>query len=78
MLEKNAERYKKSFLGALPFEHIVIDNFCEPNSLGDALDKIPDATEINLNKSNDYIFAKNKYEKSNFNELCEEFAILKE
>lgn len=78
MLEKNAERYKKSFFSALPFEHVVIDNFCDPNSLSDALDKIPDAAEIKINKSNDFIFAKNKYEKSNFNELCEEFATLKE
>ena len=42
-----------------------------------ALSGIPDAEEAGINKSRDFIFAKNKFEKSKFEELSPEFQQLK-
>jgi len=77
LLEENSEHYKKSFLKASPFEHVVIDNFCDATALALGLDKVDDAVEMGLNRSNDYIFAKNKFEKANFDDLSPEFALIK-
>ena len=44
-----------------PFPHLVIDNFCDTESIRNLYSNIP---EINT-KSRDYMFANNKFEKSN-------------
>jgi len=77
-LESNINRLNDNFLNAHPFEHIVIDNFCEPEKLKQALRVLGTPEESGVNKSRDFIFAKNKFEKSDFNILCEEFALLKD
>lgn len=76
-LEKDKEIMRDEFLKNLPFEHIVIDNFCNEKNLEDALKLIPDAQADGHNKSNDYIFAKNKFEKADFDLLSPQFAELK-
>ena len=77
VLEKRLPTDHKAFLLASPIEHIVIDNFCELAPLERALNSIPDPEVVGANKSRDYIFAKNKFEKSDFDLLCPEFARLK-
>jgi Rps23 Pro-64 3,4-dihydroxylase Tpa1-like proline 4-hydroxylase len=76
-LLKNSDRTRQKFLNNSPFEHIVIDNFCNENKLEKALNFIPDARTSGHRKSNDYIFAKNKFEKADFDLLCPQFKELK-
>ena len=57
------------YLLAKPFQYLVIDDFCNPEKAKSMHDKIPDLD----NKSRDYIFAGNKFEKSNYKELGPEF-----
>jgi len=57
------------YLLAKPFPYLVIDNFCNREKIESLYTKIP---ELN-NKSRDYMFAKNKFEKSNYRELGSEF-----
>lgn len=68
-LEENKERLREEYLLASPFPHLVLDNICDSEKLLSAYNKIP---ELN-NKSRDYIFANNKFEKSNYKELGPEF-----
>jgi hypothetical protein len=68
-LEENKERLRMEYLLAKPFPHLIIDNFCDAARLEAMYEKIP---ELN-NKSRDYIFANNKFEKSNYRELGQEF-----
>lgn len=77
ILEKNITEIRESFLCASPFEHIILDNFCNEKDIQEALMFIPDARGAGYNKSNDYIFAKNKFEKADFDLLCPQFAELK-
>lgn len=67
----------EDFTNASPFEHLVIDNFCDEKKLLIALKNIESASHSDLNKSRDLIFAKNKFEKSNFNLMCDELSDLK-
>jgi hypothetical protein len=76
-LEHNVASLHRQFLDADPIEHIVIDGFCDSLKLRDALSLLPDPDAINTNKSRDYIFAKNKFEKADFDLLCPAFAELK-
>ena len=75
-LEKNAVKSKEEFLNNSPFEHIVIDNFCDAIKLNKALSDIPDPKEAGHNKSNDYMFAKNKFEKAHFELISPELTVL--
>jgi hypothetical protein len=68
-LEANKEKLRSEYLLAKPFPYLVIDNFCDPVKAEALYSKIP---ELN-NKSRDYMFAKNKFEKSNYRELGTEF-----
>jgi hypothetical protein len=68
-LEENKERLRMEYLLAKPFPYLIIDNFCDAARLDVMYEKIP---ELN-NKSRDYIFANNKFEKSNYRELGQEF-----
>ena len=76
-LENNKESLSEQFHSAAPFEHIVIDNFCEEEKLLSALSSIPDPVGSNVNKSRDFIFAKNKFEKADFDQLDPNLSVLK-
>ena len=73
-LETNKNDYRLEYLSAKPFPHIIIKNFCETEKISELYKLIPDLT----NKSRDYMFAKNKFEKSNFGELGSLFLELQE
>jgi len=64
-LEDNKERLRMEYLLARPFPYLVIDHFCDPVKLERMYAAIPELK----NKSRDYIFAHNKFEKSNYREL---------
>ena len=64
-LEKNKESLRIKYLSAQPFPHLIIDNFCEEEKLTKAYNLIPELE----NKSRDYAFANNKFEKSNYKVL---------
>lgn len=64
-LEKNKEELRLSYLTNQPFSYLVIDDFCDVEKLKELKSQIP---ELN-NKSRDYMFANNKFEKSNYKEL---------
>ena len=64
-LEDNKDRLREQYLLAKPFPYLVIDNFCDQAKLEIMYNSIP---ELN-NKSRDYVFANNKFEKSNYKEL---------
>ena len=67
-LENNLQDLRIKYLTAQPFPHLIIDEFCENEKLLKAYNSIP---ELN-NKSRDYAFANNKFEKSNYKEICPE------
>ncbi len=64
-LEANKDAFRKQFLEAKPFPHIGIDGICEEDKLLQLYSQIP---EIET-PSADYVFAKNKFEKSKYYEL---------
>jgi len=68
-LESEAHALSKQFDHASPFSLVVIDDFCESEKLHALLDAIPSPADAAINKSRDYVFAKNKFEKSNFRTL---------
>lgn len=68
-LEANKEKLRMDYLLAKPYPYLVIDDFCYTAKLESLYNKIPELS----NKSRDYMFAKNKFEKSNYRELGEEF-----
>ncbi|MEQ8684150.1 MAG: 2OG-Fe(II) oxygenase [Imperialibacter sp.] len=68
-LEANKKSLREEYLFAKPFPYLVIDNFCDEAKLTKAYKSIPELE----NKSRDYVFANNKFEKSNYRVLCAEF-----
>ncbi|GAA3588349.1 2OG-Fe(II) oxygenase [Flavivirga amylovorans] len=64
-IEKNKEQLRLNYLTANPFPYLIIDNFCDEDKLTQLYDAIPDLE----NKSKDYMFANNKFEKSNYKVL---------
>jgi hypothetical protein len=68
-LEDNKEKLRMDYLLADPFPYLVIDNFCDAQKLEKLYAGIPELS----NKSRDYMFANNKFEKSNYRELGPEF-----
>lgn len=64
-IEDNKEEFKQSFLHAIPFPNLAIDGICDDAKLYELYSKIP---KIDT-PSADYVFAKNKYEKSRYKEL---------
>lgn len=64
-LESNKEELRIKYLSNKPFPHLVIDNFCEKEKLLELTNSVPELK----NKSRDYMFAENKFEKSNYKEL---------
>ena len=71
-IESNIKELKDEFYDATPFSYVVIDNFADEHKLHKILDTFPVPGADNINKSRDYIFAKNKYEKANFKEVSTE------
>lgn len=67
-LEQNLDSLRTNYLTAQPFPHLVIDEFCDEQKLENAYNSIPELD----NKSRDYAFANNKFEKSNYKVLCPE------
>lgn len=65
-LEADLGQMSKEFKNNQPYEHIYIDDFCDSIALRQAVLAIPDPSVSNVNKSRDFIFAKNKYEKAEF------------
>jgi len=71
-LEEKREQLRLNFLLAKPFPHLVLDGFCEEEKLLSLVEQMP---EIDT-KSRDYVFAANKFEKSQFSNLSPLFAEL--
>lgn len=71
-LEQERDQLRERYLNAKPFPHIAIDDFCETEKIEKLYNDIPDIQT----KSADYLFGKNKFEKSSYAELGEEFAEL--
>jgi hypothetical protein len=69
---------RNRFLEASPFPHLVVDDFLMHDQFRGLLEHLPDAEKIGMRKSRDYIFAKNKFEKSGLRELGQPFADLYE
>jgi hypothetical protein len=67
-LEANKEDLRVKYLTAQPFPYLIIDNFCDEEKLTKAYNSIPELE----NKSRDYAFANNKFEKSNYKVLSPE------
>jgi hypothetical protein len=59
------EKLRSDYLLAKPFPYLAIDNFCDAEKLNSLYNDIPELS----NKSRDYIFAHNKFEKANYKEL---------
>jgi hypothetical protein len=68
-LEARLPDLRTQFAQARPFSHIVIDEFCDARRLASLTDTIPDPLAAKINKSRDYVFAHNKFEKSQFRQL---------
>ena len=75
-IESMAQGLAKDFKIAQPYEHVVIDGFCNEYELRALYALIPDPVEEGINKSRDYMFARNKYEKSGFKDIAPPFASL--
>lgn len=78
ILESNLELLSKTFESNTPFEHIVIDDFCHSSKIENVLSCIPDPIKKSLSKSNDYVFAKNKFETAEFDKYCAELKSFKD
>lgn len=73
-LFREKEQLRLEYLTARPFPHIAIKNICNEEKLTELYNQIP----LLDNKSRDYMFAKNKFEKSNYSELGPLFKELQE
>tara|TARA_R110001606_G_scaffold383403_1_gene545674 strand:- start:518 stop:1297 length:780 start_codon:yes stop_codon:yes gene_type:complete len=69
LLFENKESYRLKYLIAKPFPHLTIENICDSEKLKKMHSQIP----LLESKSRDYMFAKNKFEKSNYGELGDLF-----
>jgi Rps23 Pro-64 3,4-dihydroxylase Tpa1-like proline 4-hydroxylase len=70
--EKEIPSLHNRFASNHPFPHIILDNFADPEKLAKALESVPTPASIQMKKSRDYIFAKNKFEKANFRQFSPE------
>ncbi|MGH8977001.1 MAG: 2OG-Fe(II) oxygenase [Acidimicrobiia bacterium] len=68
-LEADAAAMHEQFAGARPFRHVVIDDFADGDRLIELVAEMPDPHDAGIGKSRDYVFAKNKFEKSGFAEF---------
>jgi hypothetical protein len=72
LIETNLSVLREKFAQAEPFSLVVIDHFADSEKLAKVVASFPLPEKDNINKSRDYIFAKNKYEKSDFKQLSGE------
>lgn len=77
LLDMNRAEIAAKFRSAMPFNHVVIDNFCDDVELRALVRSLPDPVNSGVNKSRDYIFAKNKFEQSEFEGISPQCAQLK-
>ena len=68
-IENNLESFALEFQQAQPFPLVIIDHFADEKKLAKVVSSFPIPGKNQINKSRDYIFAKNKYEKSNFRDI---------
>ena len=73
-LEENKDRLKKMYYSAKPFPFLAITDICSTEKLIEMYRQIPTLD----NKSRDYLFAGNKFEKSNYQVLGPLFKELQE
>lgn len=73
-LEENKIQLREKYLSAKPFPHLVLKDICNQEKLESLRNQIPELE----NKSRDYLFAGNKFEKSHYFELGELFIELYE
>ena len=64
-LESNKEKFRLMYLAARPFPHLQLLEVCDDKKLKVVYDELPPLN----NKSRDLVFAKNKFEKSNYGTL---------
>jgi hypothetical protein len=76
-LENNIENFGKKFNEGV-VESIIIDEFLDNDSAQKILQEFPNPIEENISKSRDYVFAKNKFEKSDIASAGPNMARLKE
>jgi hypothetical protein len=62
-IEKKISIYRTDFSEGVT-EYVVIDDFLSNESIESIYTEFPDPIELKIQKSRDYVFAKNKYEKS--------------
>ena len=65
-LENEVAQLKEQWGIAEPFSHVVIDDFLTDSAAAILNRAFPDPAQSKVNKSRDYVFAKNKFEKSGF------------
>src|SRR5262245_17061202 len=75
-LERDVQILIDVFATASPYPHVVLDEFCDPTALMELCLQIPDPVRHGFHKSRDYVFARNKFEKSGFANLSSRFAEL--
>ena len=75
-LDKNINLYQSQFHSGI-IEHVVIDNFLDTHLAEMVLMEFPNPIDENIGKSRDYVFAKNKFEKSDLNSVGTNMAQLK-
>lgn len=61
----NKEKFRNEYLAAKPFPYLILDGVCDQEKLLKLYSEIPELE----NKSRDYFFANNKFEKSNYKVL---------
>ena len=76
-LEERLLELRESYCSAAPFRHVIVDEFCDPVALSSALDSFEYDWTQREKKSRDYIFAKNKFETPQLEEISEEMKLLK-
>ncbi len=76
VIESQVDELARRFKTAVPCEHVVIDGFCDEAQLSQLYDEAPDPVQAGIHKSRDYMFARNKYEKSGFKDFSPRFATL--
>lgn len=65
-LEANAADLQRAFRAAQPFSHLVLDGFCDAAALRELVGEIPDPAALQIPKSRDLVFAKAKYQQTEF------------
>jgi Rps23 Pro-64 3,4-dihydroxylase Tpa1-like proline 4-hydroxylase len=75
-IDSKLEELKQQWNNAEPFEYVVIDNFCDNEKLEEVYKTINGIDKNSVGKSRDYMFAKNKLEKSEFKSLSPELTAI--